>query len=133
MLSSELCVYFPGYPWRNLGDKILEKRIKNHKVALWAWSQSIQNWMILNAHHSRSWWNLMKELSLSHNGVNLCSDQNTPRFNLSYSSSDVLTLLFPFLHSVEHFPSTSTFLHTVEIDLHCLPLPAAQYSKERKT
>lgn len=45
------------------------------------------------------------------------------RFNLSFSNSDVLTALSLFLHSVEHFPSLSTFLHTGKIHVYCPPPP----------
>lgn len=54
----------------------------------------------------------------------------SPDNSLSYSNSDVLTLLSLFLYSVKHFPSVRTLLHTGEIHVHCFPLCTPRYSKE---
>lgn len=52
-------------------------------------------------------------------------------FNLSYSNSDVLTLVSPFIHSVEHSLSMNIFLYTGEIDVQ-YPPPPPQESKAQK-
>lgn len=54
-------------------------------------------------------------------------------FNLSYSNSDVLSLVSPFLHSVEHSLSMNIFLYTGEINVQYPPHPKKVKHKNTKT